>query len=443
MAALRLTMLIYSFLCSRGGSRPIKIPCLPFIHYKLSRKAAMAASRLMSNVGTARHQEGNQSYSTMNTAVDQSQEFGTSRLADIDDGTRADIADGPSNNWLVVGDGDLSYCATIAERLARDSIRLFATVLEEESVHNRVYEMSRDNTATILSHERRLHHPIDHVLVSSSWHRVQFGVDATSLTDVFPEAKFQTIEFNFPHWRGKTNAKRNRQLLDDFFASAVMALEPSPGSEIRIALCQGQGGFPASSLAEWRKSWLVTAYAAEHGLLLKSLTSYTPEYAQSSHRGVDRPWIKDGAAQQYVFRFPDGSCVQDSLQISCRHELRIMLHPEKLQTSSVTREDIVMGDAVFELVQGFVPDGIRIEVAARDLLIPCELKEGHVPLAVFLLSYSGERMPLTRGTADCIRAKLEAAVCEQWTLDVAKGGRLVSRPYPRNLLPQLIKEYDH
>lgn len=423
--------------------KPSLIWCLSNV---LSRKEALSPSRIWSiGLASRRQLERVPSYHTLNTAVDKPPlEFGTITT------TEGGIPEVGScsvpmtnNNWLVVGDGDLSYSAAIAEQLTMDNIRLFATVLEEKSVHNRVYKRSKSNTATILfaTDEKQSDSPVDGS-PSKSRHSVRFGVDATCLITQFPGTKFRTIEFNFPHWRGKTNAKRNRKLLNDFFASAAQVLDKSPGSEIRIALCQGQGGLPASSIAEWRQSWLAAAFAAEHGLLLKRLTSYTPDYEQSSHRGVDRPWIKDGAAQQYAFGFPDGNSVEEALQICCRHELRIMLHPDKLLTSAVKREDLVAGDAVFRLAQGFIPDGIRIEVVARNLLTPYERQGGHVPLAVFLLNYSGDRMPLTRALADCIRASVEAAVMERWNLDVAKGGRLVSRPYPRQLLSQLIKEYD-
>lgn len=136
-----------------------------------------------------------------------------------------------SKNWLVVGDGDLSYSATIAGDLEKKNIRLFATVLEEEQVHDSVYERSSRNKEAILS--------------CSSKHEVLFGVDATRLKAFFPSTKFKTIEFNFPHWRGKTNAKRNRALLDTFMGSAAEVLDKE--GEIVISLCEGQGGFPAST----------------------------------------------------------------------------------------------------------------------------------------------------------------------------------------------------
>lgn len=328
-------------------------------------------------------------------------------------------------NWLVVGDGDLSYGSMIAGEVASSAnTRIIATVLEDEERHNKIYEHSKENANSIEGHS----------------HQVKFGVDATNLPQYFPETTFDIIEFNFPHWRGKTNAKRNRELVDSFLKSASSVLKPT--GEIRIALCLGQGGMPAASLDEWRQSWMPAMYAAEHGLMLTRLEQYEPQYGLSSHRGVDRPFFIGDNPQKYYFQFPNGESVQEDLQISCRHELRVMLHPEKLEESAVTYEDIVNGDAVLELGQEFIPNGIRLEIPARNLLMPYKQTGEHVPLAVFLLNYSGESQPLTRPAADQIRDKIEKEIPNRWGLEIAKGGRLVSRPYPYHLLPKVIKAYN-
>mmetsp|Transcript_24432 Transcript_24432/g.58957 ORF Transcript_24432/g.58957 Transcript_24432/m.58957 type:complete len:241 (+) Transcript_24432:56-778(+) len=134
---------------------------------------------------------------------------------------------------LVCGDGDLSYCAEIAAELDQLGIELYATVLEEEDIHNQVYKYSRSNTGAI----------------ASSGHKPMFGVDATTLSKYFGNGDgdddsepilFDRIQFNFPHWRGKANNRYNRQLLNDFLQSAVTVL--SPRGEIHVALCDGQGG---------------------------------------------------------------------------------------------------------------------------------------------------------------------------------------------------------
>lgn len=327
--------------------------------------------------------------------------------------------------WLVIGDGDLSYSSTIAESLARQNTKLVATVLEAEEIHNRVYERSQHHATKI---------------ASFPMHDVRFGIDGTRLESFFSDIKFDVIEFNFPHWRGKTNAKRNRELVDGFLQSASRVL--STDGEIRVALCDRQGGIPAETLQEWRQSWMPAMYAAESNLMLARLEPYEPDYGLSSHRGVDRPFFIGDNPQRYTFKFSNGEVVDEELQLSCRHELRVMLHPDKLEKSSKTFEEIVNGDAVLEIGKEFIPEGIRFEIPARHLLTPYELKGTHVPLAVFLLNYSGERIPLRRHDADAIRDSIEKEITRQWGLDIAKAGRLVSRPYPYPLLSRLIKEYD-
>ena len=326
--------------------------------------------------------------------------------------------------WLVVGDGDLSYSAKIAAEMENSRIRFIASVLEDQQVHHRVYQHSKEHTDAILR---------------SPSHDVRFGVDATNLEHFFPDLMFDRIDFNFPHWRGKTNAKYNRQLVNSFLESACAVLKPT--GEIRMALCEGQGGIPSESLEDWRKSWMPSMYAAEHGLLLRRLESFEPTYNRSSHRGLDRGFWVGERPQRYIFTFPDYTPIDEGLQISCRHELRIMLQPDLLERSPVSETEIVHGDAVMELGKMFIPDGLRFEIAARARFEP--LNASQIPLAVFLLNYSGASKPLTRQTADGIRAKIEAAIVDQWRLPIAKANRLVSRPYPYPLLPKLMKDYSH
>lgn len=330
-----------------------------------------------------------------------------------------------STNWLVVGDGDLSYSSTIAEDLSKSNVQLYATVLEEESVHNRVYKRSIEHSKSISQHEN---------------HRLRFGIDATKLEAFFPHTQFDCIEFNFPHWRGKTNHRYNRELLSEFLQSAANVIKAD--GEIRVALCDGQGGMPAESLTTWKQSWMAAMYAGSHGLLLGRLEPYDPGYFLSSHRGVDRPFSLGKSPQKYTFSLPNGKPIDIDLQVCCRHELRIVLD-EKLEKCPVSFDDIVGGDAVFDLARQFVPEGINFEVPARDLLsTDNKLKSGDYSLAVFLLNYSGESEPLSRQKADSIRASIEAAIIDQWNLNVAKPGRMVSKPYPYALLSTLIKEYD-
>lgn len=333
-------------------------------------------------------------------------------------------SDAGLQQWLIVGDGDLSYGAAMADELAGSTaIRLTASVLEEEEEHNQVYERSQENSENIVAHSMQ----------------VKFGIDATELPKYFPDTKFDVIEFNFPHWRGKTNNKRNRNLVDAFLKSSACVLKLT--GEIRVALCEGQGGIPCDDLQEWRQSWMPAMYAAEHGLLLSRLEDYEPSYGLSSHRGVDRPFSVGEKPQKYYFRFPNGESVPRDLQISSRHELRIMLHEDTVKKCGISRDQIINGDIVDLLLKELVPPRIRFEIAAKHLLKPYWTGGEHVPLAIFLLNYSGENTPLTRLNADKIRESLETEITRRWGLKIAKPGRLVSRPYPFPLLEKLIKKY--
>jgi len=47
-------------------------------------------------------------------------------------------------------------------------------------------------------------------LIRENGHEVKFEVDATCLEESFGYGSIDRIQWNFPHWRGKTNNRRNR-----------------------------------------------------------------------------------------------------------------------------------------------------------------------------------------------------------------------------------------
>jgi Domain of unknown function (DUF2431) len=142
----------------------------------------------------------------------------------------ADVALWPEEEetWLVVGDGDFSFSVQLAHELSHSqgrSIRLVASVLESEERHSRVYRDSRENVQMLRATQ--------HV-------EPRFEIDATRLERGFPAHSIDRIQFNFPHWPGKSNHRYNMQMLSDFFAFGCQVL--THFGVLHIALCHGQGG---------------------------------------------------------------------------------------------------------------------------------------------------------------------------------------------------------
>lgn len=182
-------------------------------------------------------------------------------------------------------------------------------------------------------------------------------------------------------------------------------------------------------------------FAAEHGLLLSRVFPYEPEYRLCSHRGVDRAFNLGPKPEMHVFRKPDGMVeAPKDIQLCCRHELHIEIPDDDDAASTICSLDqILAGDAIESIIQcSCVPEGIRVEVPARQILEIHETQQSS-RIAVFLVVYCSERHPVTREMADEWREMAELEVSKFVPLRENRRGRTVSHPFPYPALHPEIK----
>ena len=192
-------------------------------------------------------------------------------------------------------------------------------------------------------------------------------------------------------------------------------------------------------MQEWRVSWTASLYGAEHGLLLANTFPFDAQYRLSSHRGVDRPFHLGKDPTMHIFVKPDGTIAASrDIQLCCRHELHVVIPNDSGESGICFLDQILTGDAIENIIQTIVPDGIRVEVPARKILDFHETHEGN-RIAVFLVVYCSERHPVTRCMAELWRANAELEVGKVIPLRQNRAGRTVSHPFPYPALHPEIK----
>ena len=192
---------------------------------------------------------------------------------------------------LIIGDGNFSYSLSFCRKWQKQHWKIITTSFEDEAT----VKSNRESYENI----KELHNIAVHVC---------YGIDGTNL-EAYLEMqgkKFDCIIFNFPHTGGKSNIKRNRDLIQGFLGSAYDFLTPS--GEIRITLCRGQGGTPLDcSERGYKNSWKIIELAAEAHLILSDLQPFRlsdwPGYTPTGYRGLDKGFLLNDALT-HIFTKP-------------------------------------------------------------------------------------------------------------------------------------------
>lgn len=162
---------------------------------------------------------------------------------------------------LLIGEANFSFSLSLAQTYC-EANHITATCYESQEEAKRKY--GTDLIATNASK-----------LLELKCRRVLFQIDACKLEEHFADEQFARIIFMFPHVSGRSNLKKNRELIDKFLCSARKLMRKD--SCVFIALAKGQGGtsFEEDPLKRNNKdSWQVLQIAAKHGLILTQCYEY-------------------------------------------------------------------------------------------------------------------------------------------------------------------------
>ena len=129
--------------------------------------------------------------------------------------------------------------------------------------------------------------------------------------------------------------------------------------------------------------------------------------------------------------------------LCCRHELHVVLpenYDEMNPKSPYSLRDFTQGDAIHEIIEKIIPDGVHVEVPERRILMKDETGYDF-DMALYLIVYCGRSVVLQRDQADGYRNDTECAVEKYIPLRENRRGRLVSRPFPYYLLQSIIEDH--
>lgn len=336
---------------------------------------------------------------------------------------------GDEHNILICGDGDLSFGARLSERLrdSRPNVNIIASVLESERSHNQTFRDSEKNIR----------------IIRESGNEVVFGVDATRLDTYFPNQYFNRIQWNFPHWRGKTNNKRNRSLMKDFLRMSSTKL--SDHGQIHLALLDHQGGMRAESTSEWKRSWLTAQYAGDHDLLLTHHLEFDPFYNLSAYQFRDRPFFTGNKKrnESYVHIYTKSGSKETiakeiemyssfTLYLSLPSALPSAFNGQMDRMNSLwTVEEILDINFIEQMVKSHVPDGIRPEVKLYRILRSPD-HDDEWTVVEYNVAFFGESKVINMNLANQLKNAIEDHV-QIMTKGTRRGGWPASNVLPSSV----------